>query len=54
MTRVKSLLVFALHQLVGTWGIAFFAAFGLFELFNVLATIIPLETFHAFRPMDTH
>jgi hypothetical protein len=41
MTRVKSLLVFALHQFIGTWGIAFLAAFGLFELFDLLATISP-------------
>jgi hypothetical protein len=41
MTRVKSLLVFALHQFVGTWGIAFLAAFGLFELFDLLVTISP-------------
>jgi hypothetical protein len=36
VTRVKSLLVFAFHQFVGTWGIAFLAAFGLFSLFDVL------------------
>ena len=41
MTRVKSLLVLALHQFIGTWGIAFLAAFGLFELFDLLATISP-------------
>src|ERR1700719_2502345 len=41
MTRVKSLLVFVLHQFIGTWGIAFLAAFGLFELFDLLATISP-------------
>jgi hypothetical protein len=41
MMRVKSLLVFALHQVIGTWGIAFLAAFGLFESFDLLATISP-------------
>src|SRR5260370_34257278 len=41
MTRVKSLLAFALHQFIGTWGIAFLSAFGLFELFDSLATISP-------------
>lgn len=41
MTRLKSLLVFVLHQLVGTWGIAFLVAFGLFELFDIVATISP-------------
>jgi len=33
---MKSLLVFVFHQFVGTWGIAFLAAFGLFSLFDVL------------------
>ena len=41
MTRVKSLLVFALHQFIGAWGIAFLAAFGLFELFDLVATLSP-------------
>jgi len=41
MARVKSLLIFALHQFIGTWGIAFLAAFGLFELFDLLTTISP-------------
>jgi len=41
MTRVKSLLLFALHQFVGTWGIAFVAAFGLSELVDVLTAISP-------------
>jgi len=41
MTRVKSLLVFALHQVIGTWGIAVFAAIGLSETFDLLATISP-------------
>ena len=41
MTRVKSLLVFAFHQFIGTWGIAFLAAFGLFEFFGILAEISP-------------
>lgn len=41
MTRVKSLLVFALHQVIGTWGIALLAAFGLSETFDSLATISP-------------
>jgi hypothetical protein len=41
MTRVKSLVVFALHQLAGTWGIAFLAAYGLFELFDVLVRVSP-------------
>jgi hypothetical protein len=35
--RVKSLLAFVFHQFVGTWGIAFLAAFGLFSLFDVLS-----------------
>jgi hypothetical protein len=39
MSRVKSLLVFAVHQFIGTWGIAFLAAYGLFELFDLLAMI---------------
>lgn len=41
MTRVKSLVVFTFHQLAGTWGIAFLAAFGLFELFDIVARISP-------------
>ena len=41
MARAKSLVVFALHQLVGAWGIAFLAAFGLFELFDALTKISP-------------
>ena len=41
MTRVKSLLIFPLHQFIGTWGIAFLAAYGLFELFDLLSTISP-------------
>jgi hypothetical protein len=41
MTLLKSLLVFILHQLIGTWGIAFLAAFGLFEFFDTLTTISP-------------
>ena len=41
MTRIKSLLLFVFHQVVGTWGIAFLAAFGLFELFDVLTAISP-------------
>ena len=44
MTRVKSLLVFALHQFIGTWGVAFLAAAGVFEFFNLLVTISPWET----------
>jgi hypothetical protein len=36
MTRVKSLFVFVFHQLVGTWGIAFIAAFGLFSLLDMV------------------
>lgn len=43
MTRVKSLLVFALHQFIGTWGVAFLAAAGVFEFFNLLVTISPWE-----------
>jgi hypothetical protein len=34
--RGKSLLVFVFHQFVGTWGVAFLAAFGLSSLFDVL------------------
>lgn len=41
MTHAKSLLVFAFHQIIGTWGIAFLAAFGLFELFDLLTAISP-------------
>jgi len=41
MIRVKSLLAFALHQFIGTWGIAFLAAFGVFGLFDFLAAISP-------------
>jgi hypothetical protein len=36
VARVKSLLVCVFHQFVGTWGIAFLAAFGLSSLFDVL------------------
>jgi hypothetical protein len=36
LTRVKSLFVFVFHQVVGTWGIAFIAAFGLFSLFDMV------------------
>jgi hypothetical protein len=38
-SRVKSLLVFVFHQFVGTWGIAFLAAFGLFSLFDALPNV---------------
>jgi hypothetical protein len=31
----KSALTFAIHQIVGTWGVAFIAAFGLTSLFDV-------------------
>jgi hypothetical protein len=41
LARLKSLIAFAFHQVVGTWGIAFLAAFGLFELFDVLTAISP-------------
>lgn len=41
MTRIKSLALFVFHQVVGTWGIAFLAAFGLFGLFDVLTAISP-------------
>jgi hypothetical protein len=34
--RAKSVLIFFVHQIVGTWGIAFVAAFGLFSLFDVI------------------
>lgn len=34
--RAKSILIFVLHQLVGTWGIAFIAAFGLSSLFDLV------------------
>jgi hypothetical protein len=33
---MKSLLVFVFHQFVGTWGIGFLAAFGLFSLFDAV------------------
>lgn len=36
LTRLKSLLVFVFHQILGTWGIAFVAAFGLFSTFDAL------------------
>ena len=36
VNRGKSLLVFVLHQFVGTWGVAFLAGFGLSSLFDVL------------------
>jgi hypothetical protein len=36
IARVKSLFVFVFHQLVGTWGIAFIAAFGLFSLLDMV------------------
>ena len=35
----KALLVFVSHQLVGTWGRAFLAAFSVFSLFDVLPDI---------------
>ncbi len=35
VNRGKSLLVFVLHQFVGTWGVAFLAGFGLSSLFDV-------------------
>jgi hypothetical protein len=38
-TRVKSFLVYVFHQFVGTWGIAFLAAFGLFASFDMLPNI---------------
>jgi hypothetical protein len=34
--RAKSVLIFVVHQIVGTWGIAFLAAFGLTSLFDVI------------------
>lgn len=37
--RVKSFLVYVFHQFVGTWGIAFLAAFGLFASFDMLPNI---------------
>ena len=36
MARVKSLFVFVFHQLVGTWGIACIAGFGLFSLLDMV------------------
>ena len=33
-SRLKSFAIFIFHQFVGTWGIAFLAAFGLFSLFG--------------------
>jgi hypothetical protein len=35
-SRAKSVLIFVVHQFLGTWGIAFVAAFGLFSLFDLL------------------
>jgi hypothetical protein len=34
--RVRDFFVFICHQLLGAWGIAFLAAFGLFSLFDML------------------
>ena len=36
LVRLKSLIVFAFHQVVGTWGIALLAKFSLFSLFEAL------------------
>lgn len=36
VTKGESLLVFVFHQFVGTWGVAFLAAFGLSSLFDLL------------------
>jgi hypothetical protein len=36
VTRAKSVLVFAMHQVIGTWGIAFLAAFGLTSLLELI------------------
>jgi hypothetical protein len=38
-TRVKSFLVYAFHQLLGTWGVAYLAAFGLFASFDMLPNL---------------
>jgi hypothetical protein len=35
-SRVKSVLIFAMHQLIAHWGIAFFSAFALFSVFDWL------------------
>jgi hypothetical protein len=34
--RAKAVLIFVAHQIVGTWGIAFLAAFGLFAVFDAM------------------
>jgi hypothetical protein len=34
--RAKSVLIFVVHQIVGTWGIGFLAAFALFSLFDAI------------------
>src|SRR5713101_9201720 len=34
--RAKSALIFVVHQIMGTWGIAFLASFGLFSLFDAI------------------
>jgi hypothetical protein len=36
VSRAKTGLIFVAHQIVGTWGIAFFAAFALFSLLDVI------------------
>jgi hypothetical protein len=38
--RAKTVLIFVVHQIVGTWGIAFFAAFALFSFFDVIPDFV--------------
>ena len=46
--RVRPLLVFVFHQFIGTWGIAFLAAFGLFSLLDVLPSFVNQKPFLRF------
>ena len=39
-SRLKSFAIFAFHQFVGTWGVAFLAAFALFSLFGGFRDIV--------------
>ena len=43
--RVRDFFIFICHQLLGSWGIAFLAAFGLFSLFDVLPNGVGLKPF---------
>lgn len=47
--RVNSVLVFAFHQMLGTWGIAFFAYYlgsSIFELLGVLGRTYSMRSLH--------